>query len=73
VGGITELVHDGENGLLVPPNDPAALGEALVRVLSDRGLAERLAAGARPSVEPWLATPEDYARRTRALVEQVRR
>ena len=35
--------------------------------------AERLAAGARPSVEPWLATPEDYARRMRELVEQVTR
>ena len=45
VGGITDLVRDGENGLLVASNDPAALAEALVRVLSDRALAERLAAG----------------------------
>ena len=73
VGGITDLVRDGENGLLVPPRDPAALADALVRVLTDRELAERLAAAARPSVEPWLATPEDYARRTRELVEQVTR
>jgi len=71
VGGITDLVHDGENGLLVPPRDPAALANALVRVLTDRALAERLAAAARPSVEPWIARPEDYARRTRELVEQV--
>lgn len=71
VGGITDLVRDGENGLLVPPRDPGALAEALVRVLSDRALAERLAAASRPSVEPWIATPEDYARRTRELVEQV--
>jgi glycosyltransferase involved in cell wall biosynthesis len=73
VGGITDLIRDGENGLLVPPRDPAALADALVRVLSDRTLAGRLAAAARPSVEPWLAAPEDYASRTRALVEQVRR
>jgi glycosyltransferase involved in cell wall biosynthesis len=73
VGGITDLIRDGENGLLVPPRDPAALADALVRVLSDRALAERLAAAARPSVEPWIATPEDYAVRTRELVEQVRR
>ena len=71
VGGITDLVRDGENGLLVPPRDPAALADALVRVLSDPARAGRLAAAARPSVEPWLATPEDYARRTRELVEQV--
>ena len=73
VGGITDLVRDGENGLLVPPQDPAALAEAIVRVLSDRELAERLAAEARPSADAWVATPEDYARRTRELVEQVRR
>ncbi len=71
VGGITDLVRDGENGLLVPPRDPAALADALVRMLTDHELAERLAAAARPSVEPWIATPEEYARRTRELVEQV--
>src|SRR5262249_4749317 len=39
VGGITDLVRDGENGLLVPPQDAGALADALVRVLSDRGFA----------------------------------
>jgi glycosyltransferase involved in cell wall biosynthesis len=73
VGGITDLVRDGENGLLVRPQDPAALADALVRVLTDRALAKRLAEAARPSVEPWIATPEDYARRTRELVEEVAR
>jgi glycosyltransferase involved in cell wall biosynthesis len=73
VGGITDLVRDGENGLLVDVRSPAALADALVSVLSDAALAGRLAAAARPSVEPWLATPEDYASRTRELVEQVRR
>ena len=71
VGGITDLVADGENGLLVPTQDPAALADALVRILSDRGLAARLGSGARTSVEPWLASPEEYARRTRLLVEAV--
>lgn len=46
VGGLPELVADG-SGLAVPPADPAALGAALVSVLSDRDLATRLgAAGA---------------------------
>jgi glycosyltransferase involved in cell wall biosynthesis len=71
VGGITDLIRDGENGLLVEPRDPAALADAIVHVLSDRALAERLSVAARTSVEPWLATPEDYAARTRELVEQV--
>lgn len=33
VGGIPEAVRDGENGLLVPPNDPQALGAALGALL----------------------------------------
>ena len=62
---------DDQNGLLVPPLDAEALAEALVRVLSDHGLAERLGAAGRTAVEPWLATPEEYARQIRDLVERV--
>ena len=36
VGGITDLVRDGENGLLVEPRSPAALADALVHVLVRR-------------------------------------
>jgi glycosyltransferase involved in cell wall biosynthesis len=43
-------VHDGENGLLVPPNDVAALTGALRAILTDDDLRSRLAAGAKPSV-----------------------
>jgi glycosyltransferase involved in cell wall biosynthesis len=71
VGGIPDLVVDGVNGLLVPPGDTVALADALVRVLTDRPLAERLAEGARRSAEPWLQTPEEYAERVRLLVEHV--
>ena len=68
-GGIPDVVHDGVNGLLVAPDDPRALADAVVRLLSDRALVERLAARARASVEPFVASPEEYARRIRALVE----
>ncbi len=71
VGGIADLVRDGANGLLVPPRNPEALAHALVRVLSDRGLAERLGSGARAEVEPLLASPEEYARRLREIVDAV--
>jgi glycosyltransferase involved in cell wall biosynthesis len=71
VGGIPDLVADGETGILVQPGDSAALAEALVRVLSDRALAERLGAAARIAVEPWIATPEEYAQHIRELVEKV--
>lgn len=72
VGGIVDLVRDGENGLLVPPEDPRALADALFRVLSDGALAERLAAGAAASAAAWTATPEEYAARLEALVAGLR-
>jgi glycosyltransferase involved in cell wall biosynthesis len=68
-GGIPDIVEDGVNGLLVDPHDPDSIAGALVRVLSDRSLAERLAAGAAASAEQWLQPPEVYARRMRELVE----
>src|SRR5439155_1687474 len=43
VGGITDIVADGETGLLVPPADPVALAAALERLATDAPLAERLA------------------------------
>src|SRR5437867_10551070 len=41
VGGILEVVVDGETGILVPPADPAALAAALTRVLDDPALGRR--------------------------------
>lgn len=37
-GGIPDLVHDGENGLLVEPGNPAALAAALTRILRNESL-----------------------------------
>jgi glycosyltransferase involved in cell wall biosynthesis len=65
-GGIPDVVEDGVNGLLVDGDE--ALADALVRLLTDRELADRLSAGARHSADKWLATPEDFADRLSALV-----
>jgi glycosyltransferase involved in cell wall biosynthesis len=46
VGGIPEVLGDGEEGLLVPSEDPAALADALCRLAADAPLRERLAANA---------------------------
>jgi glycosyltransferase involved in cell wall biosynthesis len=51
VGGIPEVVRDGENGLLVPPRDVGALVHAIERVARDEGLRASLAASAAASVE----------------------
>ena len=42
VGGIPEVVINGETGLLVPPRDPEALAEAILTLCRDRELAARL-------------------------------
>ena len=42
VGGNAEIVQDGKTGLLVPPGDPSALAEALLRLLRDPGFAGNL-------------------------------
>lgn len=46
VGGIPEAVTDGESALLVPPRDGAALAGALIKLLDDPVLADRLARAA---------------------------
>ncbi|MCC2980161.1 glycosyltransferase family 4 protein [Sphingomonas sp. IC4-52] len=46
VGGLVDLVDDRENGLLVPPDSPAALAAALTEVAGDPALRERLSNGA---------------------------
>lgn len=66
-GSIPHLVEDGVSGVLVDSTDE--LAAALARVLSDRGLAERLGAAARTAAGPWLQSPAEYARRVRELVE----
>ncbi len=68
VGGVPEVVHDGENGLLVPPNDPAALAGALRSILDDDALRSRLAAAAKPSVAA-IGRDVIYARLEQILVE----
>jgi glycosyltransferase involved in cell wall biosynthesis len=51
VGGVPELVRNGENGLLVPAGDAGALADAIRRVVAEPGLRERLAKAAAQSVE----------------------
>jgi D-inositol-3-phosphate glycosyltransferase len=72
VGGLEEQVVNGETGWLVPPADPAALGEALVAALRDGDRADAM--GARG--HQWAAKTFDWdaiARETVSLYELVSR
>jgi glycosyltransferase involved in cell wall biosynthesis len=72
-GGIPDIVEDGVSGLLVDPTDTEALAAAIVRILTEDGLAARLGEGAAASAARWTATPAEYADRMAALVDQVTR
>jgi glycosyltransferase involved in cell wall biosynthesis len=50
VGGLVEVVEDGFNGLLVPPDDPEALRRALASLVGSDALRDLLAANSRASV-----------------------
>jgi len=47
VGGIPEAVEDGRTGLLVPPRDPAAIAQALLKLLDDPVLRAAMGAAGR--------------------------
>ena len=51
ITGVSDLVSDGTNGLLVPPGDARAMRDALARLFHERGLADRLGAAARATAE----------------------
>jgi glycosyltransferase involved in cell wall biosynthesis len=67
-GGVLDLVEDGVQGLLVDPEDTAGLADALVYVLTQRDLAERLGTAASVRFSDWNQTAEEFARRTKELV-----
>jgi glycosyltransferase involved in cell wall biosynthesis len=47
VGAVREMIHDGKHGLLVSPDDPAALAAAIARLVTQPLLARRLGEAAR--------------------------
>ena len=53
-GGAREIIADGVSGYLVPPNDPAALADRLLRLASDRAQLAQMSVAAR---ERFLVQP----------------
>jgi glycosyltransferase involved in cell wall biosynthesis len=71
VGGVPEMITDGENGLLVPPGDVRALTAAITSFRDDAALRTRLRTGARASVAD-LSRDRVYGE-LEALLERARR
>lgn len=69
VGGIPEIVTDGENGLLVPPGDAAALAAAIQRLHENRSFRLRLGEAGRERARGYSA--RTMARRYRRLYAEV--
>ena len=64
-GSIPEIVEHEVTGLLVPPDDPEALHQAISRLAGDTGLAARLGATGRERMRAnysWQAVAQRYAR-----------
>ena len=69
-GGLVSAVRDGETGLLVNPEDPAAIADAVVSLLTDRDKAEALGRAGRARVEREL-TWDAMAQTARAVVAEL--
>jgi glycosyltransferase involved in cell wall biosynthesis len=72
IGGNIDAVTDDNTGLLVPPNDPASLAAAILRLAQDEALRRRLAAAARLRVQQCFALDAcvtRYERLYRAMSE----
>jgi len=69
VGGTPEVVHDGENGMLVPARDSGALAETMLALARDERRRRLLAVNGRSIVEARFTLDrmiDDYARAYRA-------
>jgi trehalose synthase len=72
VGGIQDQVVDGDSGLLADPRDLRAFGDAVVRLLRDQALAERVGAAARQRVRKKFLEPR-HLRQWFDVVQRIER
>lgn len=73
VGGNVELIDDGTTGLLVPPDDAAALADALKRLVENNQLRQTLARTARTKIEReynWEKCLSDHRELYNELLQQ---
>lgn len=68
-GGAAEAVIENETGLLVPPDDPPALTQALLRLLNDSGMRERMGRAGRR----WVENEMNWDRAGRQMISIIER
>ncbi|MBL1074070.1 glycosyltransferase [Nocardia sp. 2] len=73
VGGVPEMVADGETGYLVPPRDPYQLAQRLIDLLTDEPARARMGAAARARVETHFSLKASIAAAEQAVEEVVYR
>ena len=71
VGGVPELLTDGETGYLVPPKDPQQLATRLVSLLSNPETARRMGRAGRQRVEAEFSLDRTVARAEQAIEDVV--
>jgi len=74
VGGLPETVRHGETGLLVPPEEPEAMAQAVIRLLNDHDLRRRMGESGRKLVEreyDWQAILDKWVLTYRAALDRV--
>ena len=70
VGGVTEIIKDGETGLVIPPQDPTALAQAIQRLVAAPALAEQMGKAAFDRIQATF-TLENQARELTTLYERI--
>lgn len=71
VGGIPEVVKEGETALLIPPRDPGALASAVIQVASDSSLRDRMGRAGRVRFEHFFTSDRMLDRVEEYFVSQI--
>jgi glycosyltransferase involved in cell wall biosynthesis len=70
VGGVPELVEDGQNGILVPPGNPKSLAEAITRCAENRMMRESFGKAARNTTRSRFNF-EDQAKKLESIYREI--
>ncbi len=62
IGAIPEIIDDGENGILVEPEDPDAIASAIRALAASPGIAEQYRRAARTKVEQRWSLPKNVGK-----------